>query len=393
MAIISGAEILIESLARNGVKQVFGHNGGAIMHILDQWLLKKPFDFLLLRQEGAAAHAADGYARATGIPGVCLVTSGPGAINALIGIATAYMDSIPMIVISGQVKTNLIGNDAFQEADMSSLTDPICKHNFLVESVADLSRIVKEAFHLATTGRPGPVIIDLPVDVSMSECEYVVDPEMDLLGYNAKIKLCHEKIRQAMQAIKKAKKPLFYVGGGILLSNASKEFTALAQTLGVPVTTTLMGLGCFPEDDKLSLGMLGMHGLPAANMAVIETDCLIAVGARFDDRVAGNIEKFAPNTRKPGGKIIHIDIDPSSINKNVIIDIDIVGDAKKVIRYMLKNASKLRIGPWRKQIAHLKKKYQLRYKIESPNQLKPQYILECGCSVHQAQKNSPQKRP
>lgn len=373
---MTGAEILIESLKREGVEQIFGYPGGAVIPIFDQLYQTRPFQFLLMRHEQAAAHAADGYARATGKVGVCLVTSGPGATNTITGIATANMDSIPMVVIAGQVRTQLIGNDAFQEVALCNMTDPIVKHNFLVESVEELSRNIKEAFYVASTGRPGTVVVDLPVDITQAECAFDLNPEIELAGYQPKVKICQQKLHQVLKTIRKAKKPLFYAGGGIILANASKEFTMLARKLKVPVTTTLMGLGCFPEDDPLSLGMLGMHGTKYANMAVQNCDCLVAIGARFDDRVTGNIEKFAPGTHRKNGTIIHIDIDPSSISKNVVVDIDLVGDAKQVIKQLLEHPTKLRTNPWRRQIDKWKKRYPLNYN-QRTDDLKPQYILQC----------------
>ncbi len=369
MAKKSGAEILLEAFKREGVEVVFGYPGGAVIPIFDK-LYDSDIKFYLVRHEQGAAHMADGYARATGKVGVCIATSGPGATNLVTGIATAYMDSIPIVAITGQVKTHLIGNDAFQEADLVGITRPITKHNYLVKDVNNLARVLKEAFHIARTGRPGPVLIDLPVDVSIAKCEFKYPSKVELKGYNPQVMPDMKKVNEALDLIKKSRRPILYVGGGVILSNASAELTKYARKTGIPVTTTLNALGAFPEDAPMSLGMLGMHGTAYANHAVQEADLLISVGARFDDRVTGKIDEFAPHA-----KLIHIDIDPSAISKTVIVDVEIVGDARETLKIMLKSAKKLNIEPWREQILAWKKKYPLSYDRKS-NVIKPQYVME-----------------
>ncbi len=328
----SGSEILLECLRQEGVDTVFGFPGGAVLHIYDTLMnYAEEIRHILVRHEQGAIHAADGYARATGKVGVCLVTSGPGATNTVTGIATAYMDSVPVVIFTGQVPTMLIGNDAFQEADIVGITRPCTKHNYLVKDVKDLAAIIKQAFYLARTGRPGPVLVDLPKDVIVGAAEFSYPAKIKMRSYNPTYHGHAGQIKRAVQLMHKAQKPLIYAGGGVIISNASKELLALAQRLTIPVTTTLMGLGCFPGTNPLFLGMLGMHGTFQANMAVSHCDLLIAVGARFDDRVTGKIEAFSPNSKK-----IHIDIDPTSISKNVRVDIPIVGDAKNVLRSLFK---------------------------------------------------------
>lgn len=366
---LKGAQILIEALKKEGVEFVFGIPGGSVLTVFDA-LYRSSLKLILTRHEQGATHMADGYARASGKPGVCIVTSGPGATNAVTGIATAYMDSIPMICITGQVKTFLIGNDAFQEADMIGISRPITKHSYLVKDVNDLARVVREAFHIATTGRPGPVVIDLPADVSFAEAEFKYPSALNLRGYKPVTEGHPKQIEKAAQLILASKKPVLYVGGGCLISNASPELGALARKAGIPVTTTLAGLGAFPETEPLSLGMLGMHGTMYANYAVQRSDLLIAVGARFDDRVTGNIQMFAPHA-----KVIHIDIDPASISKNVKVDVPIVGDAKNVLKELLLRVGKLDIKDWRDQVLTWKRKHPLRYKRESSN-IKPQFVIE-----------------
>ena len=323
---ITGAEILIESLKKEGVKHVFGYPGGVVLNIFDHLHDEKDLQLILTRHEQGAVHAADGYARATGKAGVVLVTSGPGATNTVTGIATAYMDSIPMVVITGQVPTMLIGNDAFQEADIIGITRPCTKYNILVKDVKDLAYVIKEAFYIATTGRPGPVLIDIPKDVTTGKAEFVWPESIKLRSYNPTYEGNKYMITQAANMIAKAKKPVIVAGGGVILSGASKELKELAEYTDVPVTMTLMGLGGFPGSHKLSLGMPGMHGTFYANKSIQESDLLVAIGMRFDDRVTGKISAFAPNA-----KIVHIDIDPTSIRKNVRVDVPIVGDVKKVL--------------------------------------------------------------
>jgi acetolactate synthase-1/2/3 large subunit len=328
---LSGAQIIIESLIAEGVDVIFGYPGGAILPTYDA-LLDSRIRHILVRHEQGAAHMAEGYARVSGRPGVVMVTSGPGATNTVTGIADAYMDSTPLVVISGQVATTMIGNDAFQEADIVGITRPCTKHNYLVKDVREVARIIKEAFFIAGTGRPGPVVVDVPKDVQQHEHAFKYPDKVELRGFKPTLKGNPRQIERAVEAIEKSEKPLFYVGGGVQWSGAAPELTQLVRGLGIPVTETLMGLGSFPASDPLCLGMLGMHGSYGTNTAVCNTDCLIAVGARFDDRVTGRIADFAPNAKT----IIHIDIDPSSISKNVKVDIPIVGDIKSVLSDMLR---------------------------------------------------------
>ena len=366
---LNGAEILVKSLQKEGVQVIFGYPGGSVLPLFDA-LYDAPIKFILTRHEQGAAHAADGYARTTGKVGVCIATSGPGATNLVTGLATAYMDSVPMVAITGQVKTHLIGNDAFQEADVTGITRPITKHNYLVKDVKELAMVVKEAFHIASTGRPGPVLIDLPVDVTIAEAAYHYPATVDIRSYKPTYSGHKGQIKRAAKAITLSKRPVIYAGGGVIISGAAGELTELARKNNMPVTTTLLGLGGFPETDKLSLGMLGMHGTVYANHAIMESDLIIAVGARFDDRVTGKIEVFAPHA-----KIIHIDIDPSAISKNVKVDVPIVGDAKNVLkdlnRYMKKRPD---TKAWLKQIASWRTKSPLTYKKD--DKLRPQYVVE-----------------
>ncbi len=327
---LTGAEIVIQSLIAEGVDTIFGYPGGAILPTYDA-LLDSSIRHVLVRHEQGATHMAEGYARVSGRPGVVLVTSGPGATNIVTGLADAYMDSIPLVAITGQVSTTMIGNDAFQEADVVGITRPCTKYNYLVKDIKDLARIIKEAFFIASSGRPGPVLIDLPKDVQQAQHTYVYPDQVDIRGYKPCIKGNPRQIERAVDAIEHSDKPLFYIGGGVQWSGASPELIQLVRGLGIPICETLMGLGSFPASDSLCLGMLGMHGSYATNTAVCNTDCLIAVGARFDDRVTGRIADFAPKAKS----IIHIDIDPSSISKNVKVDVPIVGDIKSVLADML----------------------------------------------------------
>ncbi len=327
---LTGAQIVIESLIAEGVDVIFGYPGGAILPTYDA-LMDSKIKHVLVRHEQGATHMAEGYARVSGRPGVVIVTSGPGATNAVTGIADAYMDSTPMVVLSGQVSTDMIGNDAFQEVDFVGITRPCTKHNFLVKNVKDVARTIKEAFYIAGTGRPGPVVVDLPKDVQLAEHVFKYPDTVELRGYKPTIRGNPRQIERAIEAIEKSSKPLFYVGGGVQWSGAAPELRELIKGLGIPVTETLMGLGSYPASDSLRLGMLGMHGSYGTNTAVCNTDCLIAVGARFDDRVTGKISQFAPKAET----IIHIDIDPSSISKNVKVGIPIVGDIKSVLTDML----------------------------------------------------------
>lgn len=369
-----GALIFLECLKKEGVEVVFGYPGGAVLDIYNE-LFEFPIRHILTRHEQGAVHAADGYARSSGKVGVCLVTSGPGATNTVTGIATAYMDSIPVVIFTGQVPTLLIGNDAFQEADIVGITRPCTKHNYLVKDVKELPRIIAEAFFLARTGRPGPILVDLPKDVMNAKAKYTYPDNIHLRSYNPTYNGHSGQIQKAVQKILKAKKPVIYAGGGIISSNATEELISFAHKLKIPVTATLMGLGCFPATDSLSLGMLGMHGTYWANMAVTHCDLLIAIGSRFDDRVTGSIDSFAPSA-----EIIHVDIDPTSISKNVRVDIPIVGDAKNILKRFRALAAdtkedweKVR-NEWFAQIEEWKKAYPLTY--EQKGIIKPQYVIE-----------------
>ncbi len=370
--VLNGARILIESLKKEGVDTIFGYPGGVVIPLFDELYDEKDINLIHVRHEQGAAHMADGYARATGKVGVCLATSGPGATNLVTGIATAYMDSIPMIALTGQVVTSMIGSDAFQEADITGITRPITKHNYLVKDVKDLARIVKEAFYVASTGRPGPVLIDLPKDVFTSKTEFEYPEKLDLRSYNPNVKVHKGQIKKALTLMDSVKKPLIYFGGGVILSNASKELIDFVKQTGIPCTSTLMGLGAYPADinDPLYLGMLGMHGTMYANYAVHNSDLIIAIGARFDDRVTGKIDEFARNAH-----IIHIDIDPTSISKTVVVDVPIVGDVKAVLKEMIKEVKPLNIGEWTKQIADWKKDNPLGY-LGSDDEIKPQFVIQ-----------------
>ncbi|MFN3531073.1 MAG: biosynthetic-type acetolactate synthase large subunit [Candidatus Brocadia sp.] len=370
----TGAQILLDALIREGVEYIFGIPGGANLPLFDA-LYESPIKFILTRHEQGAGHAADGYARATGKVGVCLATSGPGATNLVTAIATAYMDSVPMVAITGQVKTFLIGNDAFQEADIIGITRPVTKHSYLVKDVKDLARIVKEAFFIANTGRRGPVLIDLPVDVTMEKCEEIIPTDIDLPGYKPRYEGNIRQIKIAAEEINNSMRPVVYTGGGIIASECSKELLELAEKGNLPVTTTLMGLGGFPEDHHLSLGMLGMHGTVYANFAVTECDLLIAIGSRFDDRVTGKIDEFAPHA-----KIIHIDIDPASISKTIKVDIPIVGDAKNILQELNKHIHFVERKEWFDKIKSWKEKNPLSYN-NTGSVIKPQYVIEQICDA------------
>ncbi|MBI3991258.1 MAG: biosynthetic-type acetolactate synthase large subunit [Candidatus Omnitrophica bacterium] len=371
---MTGAQILIESLKREGVEVIFGYPGGVVLPLFDK-LYDAPIRFILTRHEQGAAHAADGYARATGKVGVCLATSGPGATNLTTGIANAYMDSIPMVAITGQVKTFLIGSDAFQEADVTGITRPITKHNYLVKDTKDLARIVREAFYIASSGRPGPVLIDLPVDVQMQEADFVWPETVDIRSYKPTYFGHPGQIKKAAKFIAESKRPIIYAGGGIISSGAHLALRELAEKIQAPVTMTLMGLGGFPATHKLSLGMLGMHGTAYANHAIMESDLIIAIGARFDDRVTGRLDAFAPHA-----KIIHIDIDPSSISKNVKVDIPIVGDARNILGELLEAIKRVPdTSEWLNTIEAWRKRHPLAYKDEG--KIKPQYVIEQICEA------------
>ncbi|MCK4325218.1 biosynthetic-type acetolactate synthase large subunit [bacterium] len=364
----TGAQIVIDAMLKEGVDTAFGILGGAMLPVFDV-LYDAPLRFILTRHEQGAAHMADGYARATGKVGVCMATSGPGATNLVTGIATANMDSVPIVAITGQVFTTMIGNDAFQEADVTGITRPITKHNYLVKDVKELPRIMKEAFHIARTGRPGPVLIDIPKDVQIAETEYKYPKNVEMRTYKPTYSGHPQQIKRAAEAIHQAKKPIIYAGGGVIISGAAKELAELAKKANIPTATTLLGLGGFPETDRLSLGMLGMHGTRYANYAIMESDLIIAIGARFDDRVTGKLDEFAPHA-----KIIHIDIDPSSISKNVRVDIPIVGDVQNVLRELNKLVRKGQYAPWHKKIREWKRKFPLTY--EDNVELKPQFVVE-----------------
>ena len=373
---LTGAQIFFECLKAEGVEVVFGLPGGAVIDLYDE-MPKHNIRHILVRHEQGATHMADGYARATGKVGVCLVTSGPGATNTVTGIATAYCDSIPIVVFTGQVPTALIGNDAFQEADIVGITRPCTKHNYLVKDVRDLARVIREAFFLARSGRPGPVLVDLPKDVVAGKIEFKYPKNIVMKGYKPTTEAHMGQIKRAYSAIAKAKRPVIYAGGGVILSSAAKELKQLGERLKCPVTTTLMGLGGFPAPHELWLGMLGMHGTFRANMAVANADILIAVGARFDDRVTGKLDEFAPSA-----KIIHIDIDPTSISKNVRVDIPIVGDCKDALKKFLQLIKENPIEdlekqrqPWLDQVQKWKETYPLAYE-QKDDQIKPQYVVE-----------------
>ncbi|WP_319557336.1 MULTISPECIES: acetolactate synthase 3 large subunit [Thiomicrorhabdus] len=375
---MTGAQILVHALQDEGVEHIWGYPGGAVLPIYDALDTDaKTLNHILVRHEQAAVHAADGYARSTGKPGVVLVTSGPGATNAVTGIATAYMDSIPMVCITGQVPTGLIGLDAFQEIDTIGITRPIVKHNFLVRDVKDLASTLKKAFYLATTGRPGPVVVDIPKDVQNAKSTYEYPQEVEMRSYMPVTKGHSGQIKKAVEMMLSAKRPILYTGGGVVLGDASQELTELTRKLGYPITQTLMGLGAFPASDPQSVGMLGMHGTYEANLSMHHSDVIIAIGARFDDRVTGNLEKFCPDA-----KIIHVDIDPASISKNVIVDIPIVGPVKQVLTEMIKvldNSKQKKdekaLAEWWKQIEEWRATKCLRYDTAG-SKIKPQAAVE-----------------
>jgi len=374
---ITGAEIVVRCLAEEGVKHVFGYPGGAVLYIYDAIFKQDKFQHILVRHEQAAVHAADAYSRSSNEVGVCLVTSGPGVTNAVTGLSTAYMDSIPMVVISGQVPTAAIGQDAFQECDTVGITRPVVKHNFLVKDVKDLAETIKKAFYIARTGRPGPVLVDIPKDISMQKAPYSYPKEIEMRSYRPVDKGHAGQIRKAVQLLLAAERPMIYAGGGVILANASNELNKLVDKLGYPITNTLMGLGAYRSTDRKFVGMPGMHGTYEANMAMQNCDVLIAIGARFDDRVIGNPKHFASNPRK----IIHIDIDPSSISKRVKVDIPIVGNVKDVLVELLSqlDAAEQRPNPavqkWWQQIEDWRGRECLRY-APSDELIKPQSVVE-----------------
>ena len=377
---LMGSEILVKALQAEGVKYIWGYPGGAVLYIYDALYKQDTMQHVLVRHEQAAVHAADGYARATGDVGVALVTSGPGVTNAVTGIATAYMDSIPMVIITGQVPTAAIGLDAFQECDTVGITRPIVKHNFLVKDARDLAVTLKKAFHIARTGRPGPVVVDIPKDVSFKKVPFEGYPQsVEMRSYNPVRKGHGGQIRKALQLLMSAKRPYIYTGGGVLLGNAVQELRTLVDMLGYPVTNTLMGLGAYPASDRKFLGMLGMHGTVEANNAMQNCDVLLAVGARFDDRVIGNPKHFAQNERK----IIHIDIDPSSISKRVKVDIPIVGDDKDVLTELISmvresgsRPDEAALAAWWTTIESWRERDCLKYDRGNKEVIKPQYVVE-----------------
>ncbi|MFK5950535.1 MAG: acetolactate synthase 3 large subunit [Methylococcales bacterium] len=376
---LSGGEIVVQSLKDEGVEFLFGYPGGAVLHLYDAIFHQEEVKHILVRHEQAAVHSADAYARSTGKPGVVIVTSGPGATNAVTGIATAHLDSIPMVIISGQVGTPVIGSDAFQEVDMVGITRPCVKHNFLVKNLADLAVTMKKAFHVATTGRPGPVVVDIPKDITdpAIKIPYIYPKEITMRSYNPVVKGHSGQIKKAVDLLLKAKRPMIYAGGGVILGNGSEELTAFSRLLNYPVTNTLMGLGGFPATDKQFVGMLGMHGTYEANMGMHESDVIIAIGARFDDRVTGVLAKFCPYA-----KIVHIDIDPSSISKTVKVDIPIVGEVTTVLKEMIDliKSSDIKIDQtalesWWNQINKWRDVKCLEYDRDS-KLIKPQYVIE-----------------
>ena len=375
---LTGAEIFVECLKREGVKTLFALPGGVVLKIFDVLYQQKGLDVILTRHEQGAGHMAEGYAKATGRPGVALVTSGPGMSNVVTALVDAYMDSVPLVCFSGQVSTNMIGNDAFQEADNIGLSRPCTKYNFLVKDVNDLAVTIKEAFYIATTGRPGPVLVDIPKDVSMNKADFTYPGSVSIRGYNPTYEGNKWQIKQAAEAIAKAKKPILYIGGGVVFSGASEEVRELAEMCQIPVDMTLMALGAFPGEHPLSMGMMGMHGTYWANMAVHYSDLVIAVGARFDDRVTGKVSEFCPHA-----KIIHIDIDPTSIKKNIHVDIPIVGDCKRVLReliHMLKatvnGEQKDLRKPWWNQINEWQRAHPLTYDQDANGPIKPQHAIK-----------------
>ena len=374
---LTGAEIIVQSLVEEGVEHLFGYPGGAVLHIYDAIEKQDKLEHILVRHEQGATHAADGYARSTGKPGVVLVTSGPGATNAVTGIATAHMDSIPLVVLTGQVPKALIGNDAFQEVDSVGITRPIVKHNFLVEDVNDIASTIKKAFFVATTGRPGPVVVDIPKDVTADKAEFSYPKDIKMRSYNPVAEVPVAQVKKALEMIVRATRPMIYTGGGVILSNASDELISFTHSIGAPITNTLMGLGAYPANDKQFVGMLGMHGTYDANMSMHNCDVLIAIGARFDDRVTGNLEKFCPDA-----EIIHIDIDPASISKNVKVDVAIVGDVNEVLVELnaamktdSRTLDKAALDSWWLQINEWRAQNCLKYDKESGT-IKPQFVVE-----------------
>ncbi|MDG5816681.1 biosynthetic-type acetolactate synthase large subunit [Chitinispirillales bacterium ANBcel5] len=367
----TGAQIVIDAMLKEDVEVVFGYPGGVVIPIFDVLYDTKEINFILTRHEQAAAHAADGFARATGKTGVCIATSGPGATNIMTGLATAYLDSIPMVAITGQVASPLLGTDAFQEADIVGISRPITKHNFLVKSVDELPKVLKQAFHIANTGRPGPVLVDIPLDVSRGVMEnYSYPEEVSLRSYKPNLNGHAKQIEKAAEMISQSKKPVIFAGGGIIHSGADKELKELAEKTNIPVTTTFMGLGGFPGDHPLFIGMPGMHGAKCANFTLQECDLIISVGARFDDRVTGYVQSFAPNA-----SIIHMDIDPAAISKIIKVDVPVVGDAKNILTALNKIIKKRKADSWNDQVNEWKGEKLFSY-TDSDSEIKPQAVIE-----------------
>ncbi|MBU2491768.1 MAG: biosynthetic-type acetolactate synthase large subunit [Bacteroidetes bacterium] len=368
---LSGADIFFECLKREGVDTIFGYPGGAVLKLYEKLYDVDFLEHILVRHEQGATHAAEGYAKATGKVGVVLVTSGPGATNTVTGIADAYMDSVPIVVFTGQVPSHLIGNDAFQEADIVGITRPITKHNFLVRDINELATTIRKAFYIASTGRPGPVVVDLPKDVIASECEFSYPDDVDIKGYKPKYKGHYNQIKKAAEIISNAKRPLLYVGGGVIMSGGSRELALFAKENNLPVTMTLQGLGAFPGTDEQSLGMLGMHGTYWANQAVNNCDVLVSLGARFDDRVTGKVDTFAVNAFK-----IHVDIDPTCIDKNIVVDLPIVGDVKHVLAELAAEIQKTPdVKEWWNQINEWKEECPMAYE-DADGKLRTEYVIE-----------------
>ncbi|SFJ63368.1 acetolactate synthase large subunit [Thermoflavimicrobium dichotomicum] len=368
---MTGASMVVETLKHLGVDTVFGYPGGAILPIYDA-LYNSDIEHILTRHEQAAIHAAEGYARATGRVGTVMATSGPGATNLVTGIADAFMDSIPIVVITGQVAKSMIGTDAFQEVDVIGITMPVTKYSYQVHDTKELPRVLCEAYHIARTGRPGPVVIDIPKDVSSQTAPFELPEELDLPGYQVKTEPDLQQIEKIREAIHQAKRPLLYIGGGVIHAEAAAEIREFVRETGIPVTSTLMGLGAYPPDDPLFIGMLGMHGTYSANMAVYHSDLLIACGVRFDDRVTGKLERFSPHSKK-----VHIDIDPAEIGKNVVIDYPLVCDVKKALQALLVHPPHPDCGEWVRQVQTWYHEYPLSYKQENNTGIKPQYVIDC----------------
>jgi len=366
---MTGAQAVVEILHREKISIAFGIPGGVVIPLFDALYGDKEIKIIVTKHEQGAIHAADGYARSTGNTGVCIVTSGPGATNIVTGLATANMDSVPIVALTGQVPTSIIGNDAFQEADTTGITRPVTKHNFIVKDPKELPIIMKKAFYIAHTGRPGPVLVDIPKDILTAEIDFEYPEKVTILGYNPTIKGNPRQIKRVMETIKNSRRPLIYAGGGIITSSASEDLSKFVKITRIPVTLTLMGLGAFPGTAPEFLGMLGMHGTKTANYAVHRCDLLIAIGSRFDDRITGKLSMFAPNA-----KFIHIDIDPASISKNVVIDVPVVGDARQILREMIELAEKLDIQDWLDEISQWKKEHPLTY--QDDDVLRPQYVVD-----------------